>query len=194
MQPAHAATLVLETFEDNPFLASFYQDPERYAFQAQVVFLLSRFRQQRAVQAMAGRVPLVSDYLFAKDQLFARLNLHGDEWETYKQLHAVLAERIVEPDLVIYLRASVPTLMARIRHRDRPYERAMTESYIARLSECYEEFFAAYEATPLLVLDTERLNFPGQAEDVSLALERVAAAVAPVLLRGASGLDRARWQ
>ncbi|MGH2544363.1 MAG: deoxynucleoside kinase, partial [Ardenticatenaceae bacterium] len=150
LQPVYEAELVLETFEENPFLASFYSDPERYAFQAQVVFLLSRYEQQRRVGALAGRAPLISDYLFAKDRLFARLNLHGDEWTTYLRLHEVLAERIVQPDLVVFLRASVATLMARIVERGRSYERSMSRDYIARLAAAYDAFFARYDATPFL--------------------------------------------
>ncbi len=174
LQARFQAELVLETFEENPFLASFYADPERYAFQAQVVFLLSRYHQQKKVGALAGRVPLVSDYLFAKDQLFARLNLQGDEWETYKRLHSVMAERIAPPDLVIYLRASVDTLMGRILRRGRPYEQAMPRDYIARLADAYDNFFESYQATPLLSLDTDGLNVVECEADLDLILDQVA--------------------
>lgn len=180
LQPEFQVRLVLEVFEENPFLASFYADRERYAFQTQIFFLLSRYRQQAKIRELVGRVPLLTDYLFAKDQLFARLNLAGDELATYETLYHTLAEHIAVPDLVIYLRASVDTLMARIAARDRPYERGMPRDYIAALARAYDDFFASYTATPLLVIDTDDLNVVGNAED----LERIRARVRAALGRG----------
>lgn len=165
LQAEYDATLVLEVFEENPFLPLFYADPERYGFQTQTVFLLSRYHQQRVVREQVGRVPLISDYLFAKDRLFARLNLHGDEWETYEQLHRTLAEQLTLPDLTIYLRASVDTLMARIAHRGRSYERDMSRDYIARLAAEYDSFFSDYRATPLITFETDGLDVVGQPAD-----------------------------
>lgn len=123
---ALAAEHLLEVFEENPFLSDFYADRARYAFQTQIFFLLSRYRQQHKVIAdTLRRGPLVSDYLFAKDWLFAHLNLSGDELAMYERVHAILGEQIPTPTLVIYLRASTETLMQRIAFRDRSYERQM---------------------------------------------------------------------
>ncbi|MDQ4076002.1 MAG: deoxynucleoside kinase [Chloroflexota bacterium] len=177
LQAKYKAELVLETFEENPFLASFYEDPDRYAFQTQVVFLLSRFEQQRTVEELVGKVPLISDYLFAKDQLFARLNLQGAEWETYQRLCDALASRIVVPGLVIYLRASVDTLMERIVQRGRPYECSMPRDYILSLSHAYDTFFATYDAAPLLVVEMDDLDIPERKADLALVYEKVAAAL-----------------
>lgn len=176
LQRDYEAELVLEVFEQNPFLPLFYAEPERYAFQTQIVFLLSRYRQQQAVRERAGQSPLLSDYLFAKDRLFAQMNLQGDEWETYEHLHHALAEQIAQPDLVVYLRASVDTLMARIAQRDRPYERGMAREYIARLAQAYDRFFDAYASPALLIVDTDDLNILTQ-DDLSRVRERVRAAV-----------------
>lgn len=173
LQPHLNADLVLEVFEENPFLAPFYADPERYAFQTQIFFLLSRYRQQQTLREQVGRARIVSDYLFDKDRLFARLNLQGDELHTYETLYEALSERIPRPDLVVYLRASVDTLMARIAARDRPYERNMPRSYIAALHRVYDEFFQTYDATPLLVIETDDLNVVANPRDLHTILQRV---------------------
>ena len=125
LQPAFEANVFLEVFEENPFLSNFYADRALYAFQTQMFFLLSRYRQQnKAVPQLLKAKHLISDYTFAKDALFARINLKGDELEMYYRLHEALAEKIPEPNLVVYLRADTRTLMQRIAMRDRPYERA----------------------------------------------------------------------
>lgn len=152
------AELVLEVFEENPFLAPFYEDPERYAFPVQVNFLLSRYDQQNRLGQWVGTKAMVSDYLFAKDRLFAELNLKGAEWETYQRLHDALAPQLPTPDVVVYLRATVDTLMERIARRGRDYEKSMSRTYIARLAENYDRYFATYKASPLLVIDTDDLN------------------------------------
>ena len=167
LQPEYKAQLMLEVFEENPFLPLFYADPERYAFQVQIDFLLSRYHQQRTICEQVGELPLISDYLFAKDRLFARMNLQGHEWTTYDRLHNVLAEQIVLPDLVIYLRADVDTLMERIAHRGRPYERSMSRDYIARLAEEYDNFFDSYRATSRLTINTNHLNIVTRADHMA---------------------------
>ena len=150
---------LLEVFEENPFLSDFYADRDRYAFQTQIFFLLSRYRQQhQAVPNALKRGPMFSDYTFAKDSLFAHLTLSADELTVYEKLHNALAEKIPTPDLLIYLRADLDTLMARIAMRDRPYERGMDRSYIDNLRLAYEGFFTAYTASPVLVIDTNHLN------------------------------------
>lgn len=158
LKEALSAQLLLEVFEENPFLTDFYADRSRYAFQTQIFFLLSRYRQQHQVIPQAiTRAPLVSDYLFAKDNLFANLNLVNDELAVYGNVYAALAERIPPPRLVVYLKAGVDTLMERIAVRDRPYERDMDRAYIAALHQAYEAFFAGYTA-PCLTIATDGLN------------------------------------
>ncbi len=163
LQSELGAQLMLEVFEENPFLSSFYEDRARYAFQTQIFFLLSRYHQQRSLK-MAAR-PLISDYIFAKDALFARLNLAGDELDMYERVHQALAERIETPDLLIYLRADTDVLMQRIARRDRPYERGMERDYIDSLRRAYESFFAAYRDAPALTLDSNRLDFVANEDD-----------------------------
>jgi deoxyadenosine/deoxycytidine kinase/NTP pyrophosphatase (non-canonical NTP hydrolase) len=167
-------SLLLEVFEENPFLAQFYQSRQRYAFQTQMFFLLSRYRQQKQhVPQTLSESALISDYMFAKDRLFAQLNLKGDEWEIYQQLHNALAEQIPTPDLVIYLQASTDVLMARIAQRDRPYERDMDYTYIDQVRLAYESFFSQQRAVPVLAIDTSSLNFVTQPDDFQYVIDRV---------------------
>jgi deoxyguanosine kinase len=162
LAPLFDSDLLLEVFEENPFLSDFYSDRARYAFQTQIFFLLSRYHQQRrGVTAIvdSGR-SLISDYTFAKDSLFARINLQGDELEMYKRVHEALAEKISMPDLLVYLRADTEVLMQRIALRDRPYERNMERNYIQDLNNAYEDFFShPYDGTPVLTIDTNPLDF-----------------------------------
>src|SRR5512136_410520 len=125
LQPVFQSALVLEVFEENPFLSDFYADRQRYAFQTQIFFLLSRYYQQRrsVPEILRRGDSLITDYTFAKDALFARINLAGDELDMYYRVHDALAEKIPLPNLIIYLRANIDILMQRIASRDRPYER-----------------------------------------------------------------------
>ncbi len=170
--------LLLEVFEENPFLAKFYEDRERYAFQTQIFFLLSRYRQQSdVIPRVLQHSPLVSDYLFAKDRIFAHLNLRGDELEVYEQLHQALATHIPVPDLVVYLKATTDVLMERIAFRDRPYERNMSRTYIDDLRRAYEAFFATYTEAPVLSIDTTHLNLVSDAEARARVIRQVRAAL-----------------
>src|SRR5574340_653186 len=161
LAPAFEAELLLEIFEENPFLSDFYSDRQRYAFQTQIFFLLSRYHQQRrGVSAVveAGK-SLISDYTFAKDSLFAHINLKGDELDMYHRVHEALAEKIIMPDLLVYLRADTDVLMQRITLRDRTYERNMERDYIDVLNRAYEDFFADSRTdSPVLAIDTNALN------------------------------------
>lgn len=162
LQPAFQAALLLEVFEENPFLSDFYADRERYAFQTQIFFLLSRYHQQRRAvgDLLAEKEGLFSDYTFEKDALFARINLAGDELEMYYRVHDALAEKIIKPDLILYLRASTETLMERIAFRDRPYERNMEQDYIHQLNLAYEEFFGDYnQGAGILPIETDNLDY-----------------------------------
>lgn len=168
------AELLLEVFEENPFLSDFYADRARYAFQTQIFFLLSRYRQQHSVIAKTlQHSALVSDYLFAKDWLFAHLNLAGDELQMYERVHAILGEQIPTPSLVVYLRASVDVLMQRIAFRDRSYERRIERDYIAALSQAYDRFFAEYTAAPVLTLDTDDLDIVSDVSARNAVIARV---------------------
>jgi deoxyguanosine kinase len=165
--------MLLEVFEENPFLSSFYQDRTRYAFQTQMFFLLSRYRQQQQVPVHLARDALISDYMFAKDRLFAELNLQGDEWEIYQQIHGALAQQIVQPGLVIYLQADTEVLMARITQRDRPYERNMDPDYIEALRQAYDRFFLGYQDTSVLTINTNDINFVTTPADFQSIVTRV---------------------
>jgi len=176
LQPAFEADLLLEVFEENPFLSDFYSDRERFAFQTQIFFLLSRYHQQRrGVKTIleAGK-SLLSDYTFAKDSLFARINLKGDELEMYKRVHQALAEKISMPDLLVYLSADTDVLMQRIALRDRSYERNIERSYIEELNRAYEEFFSKpYDDTPVLTIDSNPLDFVRFPEHLALIENRI---------------------
>ena len=178
LAPDLGGEALLEVFEENPFLSDFYADRARYAFQTQIFFLLSRYRQQhQAVPNALLRGPLFSDYTFAKDSLFAHLNLSGDELTVYEKLHSALAEKIPTPDLLIYLRADLDTLMARIAMRDRPYERGMDRNYIDSLRLAYEGFFTAYTASTVLVIDTNNLNIVAEPQAYADVRERIRSAL-----------------
>jgi len=191
LQPRLPETeLILEVFEENPFLTDFYGDRNRYAFQTQLFFLLSRYRQQNsAIPALLGAGKnVVSDYTFAKDSLFARINLQGEELGMYHRVHQALAEKTPLPDLTVYLSASVETLMARIAQRDRPYERAMESAYIAQLRTAYEDFFAE-TPSPKLVIESDNLDFVRNPADLKWIETRIKQALGmlpsqPSLLHG----------
>lgn len=160
--------LNLEVVEENPFLAKFYRDREAYAFQTQIFFLLSRYRQQQGLgQQDLFSATLVSDYLFAKDRIFANLNLADDELALYGQLATILEQRVLKPDLVIYLQARTEMLQQRIRWRGRAFEQDMEPEYLEALNGAYSYFFHHYKDAPLLVVNTDNLDFvnvPGDFE------------------------------
>jgi deoxyguanosine kinase len=175
LKDAFAAEVCLEVFEENPFLSRFYEDRDRYAFQTQMFFLLSRYHQQR--REIPDRIirdggSLLSDYTFDKDAIFARLNLEGDELEMYFNIHAALAEKIPKPDLVVYLRADTAVLMERIARRDRPYERNMEWDYIDRLNRTYTDYFAAYPGD-VLPIDTDEIDIVSNREHLDAVESRI---------------------
>jgi deoxyguanosine kinase len=174
LQPVFNAELLLEVFEENPFLSDFYSDRQRYAFQTQIYFLLSRYRQQHhAVPQALASGDLIADYTFAKDALFAGLNLFGDEIETYREVHSALAERIPLPDLIVYLRVTTEVAMRRISMRDRSYERNMEYSYIEELNLAYEDFFERHDEIPVLFIDSTALDFVSRPDDLEHVADRV---------------------
>ena len=176
LQPAFEAEVLLEVFEENPFLSDFYGDRARYAFQTQIFFLLSRYHQQNknVPNILAAGKNLISDYTFAKDALFAGINIKGDELQMYHRVHEALGEKIPKPDLLVYLQATTDTLMSRIAFRDRPYERQMERAYIDELNVAYDEFFAKpLDHTPILKIDTNDLNIIQNAEHIKLIENRI---------------------
>jgi deoxyguanosine kinase len=176
LQPAFNAGLLLEVFEENPFLSDFYADRERYAFQTQIFFLLSRYHQQRRAvgELLAEKGNLLSDYTFEKDSLFARINLVGDELDMYYRVHDALAEKIIRPDLILYLRASTETLMGRIAFRDRPYERNMERDYIHQLNLTYDTFFSDQgQFSAVLPIDTDDLDYVRNPEALKFVENRI---------------------
>lgn len=174
LQNEFDAQLLLEAFEENPFLSDFYEDRDRYAFQTQIFFLLSRYRQQR--ESVPGAISdgnLIADYTFEKDRLFARLNLSGDELATYSLVHDALAERIPKPDLIVYLRVETDVAMQRIALRDRPYERKMDRDYIDQLNHTYESHFGGEPRQRVLTIDTSHLDFVNQPGHLELIDNRI---------------------
>ena len=172
--PMFDASLLLEAFEENPFLSDFYADRRRYAFQTQIFFLLSRYHQQRDnVPPALAQGSLIADYTFQKDSLFARLNLQGDELETYFKLHAALAERLQMPDLTVYLQVETRAALQRIAFRDRTYERDMDPEYIERLNRAYEDYFSGEPAGPTLTIDTNHLDFVHNPADLDQVAGRI---------------------
>jgi deoxyguanosine kinase len=158
----------------NPFLPAFYEGQQGAAFQVQIYFLLSRFQQQRQIAQMNLFQRLVlSDYSFPKDRIFAYLNLSDDDLRVYEKLYPVLEKEVPSPDLVIYMQASVPTLAERIRRRDRDYERTISPAYLERLCEAYSYYFFHYRETPLLVVNTDGIDFVRHPADLDALTEQI---------------------
>lgn len=180
LQPSFNSELLLEVFEENPFLSDFYSDRARYAFQTQIFFLLSRYRQQRSnvPQILSQGVDLIADYTFEKDSLFARINLAGDELNMYHRVHEALAEKIPLPNLIVYLRASTDVLMQRIAMRDRSYERNIERGYIDELNHAYDDFFNHFcKSSPSLIIDSNNLDFVARPEDLKAIETRICQAL-----------------
>ncbi len=161
-----SAKLVTEEFEENPFLEKFYDDRKRYAFQTQMFFLINRFKQQEQFnQEDLFTNYIVSDYIFDKDQIFAYLNLSGEELKLYESIFPLLKRDLRQFDLVIFLQASVDRLIYNIKKRNRPIEKNLTRTYIRELSEVYNNFFFKYNSTPLLIVNTTDIDFVNKEDD-----------------------------
>ena len=169
------AETLLEAPADNPFLERFYADMPRYALPTQLNFLFQRVDQLRGLAQLDlfGRTT-VADFLLDKDPLFAQLNLSDDEFALYEKIYAHLKPHVPSPDLVIYLQAPVATLVARVHKRGVDYERSIPELYLARLADAYSRYFYQYDAAPLLIVNSERLNFVDDAEHFALLVSRIA--------------------
>ncbi|NNE71870.1 MAG: 2-amino-4-hydroxy-6-hydroxymethyldihydropteridine diphosphokinase [Rhodothermales bacterium] len=169
------ARLVLEEFEENPFLERFYADRPRWAFQTQLAFLASRFRQQQGLgKPDLFHETVVSDYMFDKDRLFAQQNLAGDELALYDTMFGIMQASVPQPDLIVYLQSSTDRLMRLIARRGRSYEQDMDRDYIHSLNQAYESFFFRYNTTPLLIVNTEQIDFVHSEEDFREIVEQVA--------------------
>jgi deoxyguanosine kinase len=160
----HNARLVLEEFEDNPFLPRFYEDRARYAFQTQLTFLASRFHQQKSLTTpdLFSNF-LISDYLFDKDRIFARLNLSDDEMALYDRIYGIMSGIAAKPDLVIFIQCSVDRLMYNISKRGRSYEKTISADYLSDLNESYNHFFHHYDRSPLLIINASEIDFVNNA-------------------------------
>ena len=166
--------LNLEVVEENPFLAKFYQDRSAFAFQTQIFFLLSRYRQQQKLyQHDLFSSTLISDYLFAKDKIFANLNLADEELVLYNQMASILEQRVLRPDLVIYLQARTQVLLQRIQWRGRTFEQDMDAGYLDALNGAYSYYFHHYKDSPLLVVNTDNLDFVNVPRDFELLFEQL---------------------
>ena len=172
---ATGASLMLEEPEANPFLPRFYDNAERYALPTQLFFLFQRIDQLATLnQSDLFRRATVSDFMLEKDALFARLNLKDDELRLYEQIYDHLKPQAPAPDLVIYLQAKPDTLIERVQRRGAPYEKNIPDPYLIGLAETYTRFFYQYTGAPLLIVNSERLNFVESQDDVALLMERVA--------------------
>lgn len=167
------ARLVCENPDQNPFLASFYKDPRRFALSTQLFFLLQRYGQQAELLqgGLFEQGGVVSDYFFAKDRLFAALNLSPEELALYDRVYQALRPRVTTPDLVVYLQARTDVLLARIEKRGRPEEKPIRPDYLREVARSYAEFFFSYSDGPLLIVDTSEIDFVGNAEDRAALLD-----------------------
>ena len=169
------ARLILEGTDDNPFVAQFYKDMQKHAFQTQLFFLLSRYRQQQdLVQNDLFQQAVISDYIFAKDRLFANLTLDDNELRLYEQIHSILTGRILKPDFVIYLQASTEVLLKRIYLRGRKFENKITSDYLTQLNKAYNYYFFHYQETPLMVVNTSEIDFVHRDADLDDLLSHMA--------------------
>ena len=169
------ASLVLEVVEENPFLPSFYEDPDRYAFQTQLFFLMSRFRQQsELLQGDLFKPNTLSDYHLLKDRIFARLTLKDDELALYERVYQSLEKHILQPDVLVYLHAPVETLLARIQERGRPFEADFDRQYLEDLCAAYQHYFAHHTAPcRILFLDNSNLDYARSDEALDEVYERI---------------------
>lgn len=174
------AAALLEDPDANPFLGGFYQNAERYALPTQLYFLFQRIDQVRELnQSDLFERLTVSDFMLDKDPLFAQLTLSDDEFKLYRQIYEHLKPQAPVPDLVIYLQAAPETLIERVRRRGMTYEKNIADEYLVRLAEAYTRYFYQYTAAPLLIVNSENLNFVDSEADFALLLQRIDAMRGP---------------
>ena len=168
------AKMVLEEYENNPFLEDFYNEPERFAFQTQLFFLMSRYRQQQDLrQVDMFHNLLITDYMFVKDRLFASLNLDDKELSLYDTVANLLERNVLKPDMVIYLQADTQTLMRNIAQRGRDFETNMSFEYLDALSQVYTEYFFKYQETPLIIINTNNIDFVNNNDDLEEVIKYI---------------------
>ena len=168
------AKMVLEEYENNPFLEDFYNDPERFAFQTQLFFLMSRYRQQQDLrQVDMFHNLLITDYMFVKDRLFASLNLDDKELSLYDTVANLLERNVLKPDMVIYLQADTQTLMRNIARRGRDFETNMSFEYLDALGQVYTEYFFKYQETPLIIINTNNIDFVNNNDDLEEVIKYI---------------------
>lgn len=174
LAPELNARLIFERAEENPFLTDFYHDPARFRFQTQIFFLMSRFAQQEEFsQHDLFNQVTISDYLFAKDRIFAYLNLNDHELSLYEQIYKMIEPKVVRPDLVIYLQADTETILRRIKQRARPFEKDVSRDYIEAVTEAYSHYFFRYTETPLLVINTSDIDFVHNPQDLDDLIRQI---------------------
>jgi deoxyadenosine/deoxycytidine kinase len=170
------ARVIREEVEENPYLAKFYKDIKSFAFQTQLFFLFSRYKQQTELrQANLFEQCVVSDYLFDKDRIFAYVNLNEFEISLYEKVYAALVKEVIRPDLVVYLQARLETIHERLRRRGRSYETDMSDDYLQALGDAYNRYFLHYDATPLLIVNTDNLDFVNSAQDFESLFREIVA-------------------
>jgi deoxyguanosine kinase len=174
LAPELNARLIFERAEENPFLTDFYHDPARFRFQTQIFFLLNRFAQQEEFsQHDLFNQVTISDYLFAKDRIFAYLNLNDHELALYEQIYKMIEPKVVRPDLVIFLQADTETILRRIKQRARPFEKEVSRDYIEAVNEAYSHYFFRYTETPLLVINTSDIDFVHNPQDLDDLIRQI---------------------
>jgi deoxyadenosine/deoxycytidine kinase len=174
LAPELNARIIFERAEENPFLSDFYHDPARFRFQTQIFFLMSRFAQQEEFsQHDLFNQVTISDYLFAKDRIFAYLNLNDHELALYEQIYRMLEPKIVRPDLVIFLQADTETILHRIKQRARPFEKDVNRDYIEAVNDAYNHYFFRYSETPLLVINTSDIDFVHNPKDLDDLIRQI---------------------
>jgi deoxyadenosine/deoxycytidine kinase len=168
------ARLILENFEENPYLEKFYEKPSEYAFRTQIFFLIERYTQlQQLNQKELFDSYVISDYLFEKDKIFAYMNLSDDELKLYEQIVQSLDRNVVPPDLVIYLQSSVSRLMKNILNRNRDIEKNLTEKYIENLNDAYNYFFSRYRNSRVMVVNCEEIDFVNNPQDFENLVDEI---------------------
>jgi len=174
LAPELNARIIFERAEENPFLTDFYQDPARFRFQTQIFFLMNRYTQQEEFsQHDLFNQVTISDYLFAKDRIFAYLNLNDHELSLYEQIYKMLETKIVKPDLVIFLQADTETILRRIKQRGRPFEKDVSRDYIEAVNDAYSHYFFRYSETPLLVINTSEIDFVHNPQDMDDLIRQI---------------------
>ena len=169
-----SAKLILEKFEENPFLSEFYNDPTRFAFQTQLFFLLQRYQQQQDIrQVDMFHNLLISDYMFIKDRLFASLNLDDKEMNLYDSIANMMERNVINPDLIIYLQADTASLMKNIDKRGRNFESNISYEYINELNEIYTEYFFRYNDTALVIINTNNIDFVHNPDDLNQVIQYI---------------------